>query len=147
MEFQFVFKQMESSDSVKEYVKKKLSNRLTRLVTKPLSAQFTFCIDKHQHLASCVLSGGDRMNIQADYEDKDLYVAIDKVIDRIIIQVKKHKSKIKDYKIDNNLRKKKDTTSVLMNNTSDNPNIESNVEGKDIVDAEYIIKYEKVHRK
>ena len=64
MELQFVFKQMESSDSVKAYVKKKLSNRLTRLVTKPMSAQFTFCLDKHQHLASCILSGGDGLKVK-----------------------------------------------------------------------------------
>ena len=88
------FKNLEPSDSLKSYVADKL-NRFDKYLDNPAEASVVLAVEKFRHTAEITLSG-DRLNINAQEENQDMYSAIDKVLDKLEKQLKKNKQKIGD---------------------------------------------------
>ena len=59
MQFQFSFKHMQVSESLKSYTEGKVKSLVKKFVTKPIEAKITFSVDKHRHEAHLALMGGD----------------------------------------------------------------------------------------
>ena len=90
------FKKLESSDALRSYVSEKL-NRLDKYFNGPTEANVVLSIEKFRHSAEINITG-DRLTINGKEETGEMYSAIDMVLDKLEVQIKKNKQKSRDYR-------------------------------------------------
>ena len=98
MSIQYTFKHMESSSALRDYADAKISEQLEKFVSKPTGVHVTFVVEKHEHTSQCHINGGDGLHIQVEHTSEDMYASVDRMIDKLNIQLKKQKEKLKDHK-------------------------------------------------
>jgi putative sigma-54 modulation protein len=96
MQIDITFKNMESSDALKDYAFKRLS-KMERYIDRTGEAHIVLSIEKRRHKADVTFTV-DGVVINAVEITEDLYAAIDMVMDKLERQIKKHKQKIQDKK-------------------------------------------------
>ncbi len=90
------FKNLEPSDALKSYVSDKL-NRMEKYFNGPAEANVVLSIEKFRHSAEINITG-DRLTINGKEETEEMYSAIDMVLDKLEVQIKKNKQKSRDYR-------------------------------------------------
>lgn len=98
MQFQFSFKHMDSSDALRKYSEEKIREKVAKFVSKPIEALTTFSVDRHNHKVTCHLVAGDNFRTQVEATSDDMYNSVDRMIDKLEVQLKKQKEKLKDHK-------------------------------------------------
>ena len=98
------FKNLKSSDALRSYVSEKL-NRMDKYFSGPAEASVVLSIEKFRHSAEINITG-DRLTINGKEETEEMYAAIDMVLDKLEVQIKKNKQKSRDFR-------SKDKTDVL----------------------------------
>jgi putative sigma-54 modulation protein len=93
MQTSVTFKNLDSSEHLKAYVREKLM-RLDKYLHNPAEANVVLSVEKHRHIAEVNILG-DRLTINGTEETTDMYSAIDMVVDKIEAQVKKGKQKVR----------------------------------------------------
>ena len=85
------------TDSMRNYVNEKIE-RLDRHFDQALDISIVLTVEKLRHRAEATLhvSGG---SLHADDVQEDMYAAIDGLVDKLDRQGKKHKEKMKDYRL------------------------------------------------
>jgi len=97
MQISVTFRNMESSEALKEYANKKIG-KLKKYLNSSFEAQVNFSVNKKsQHLASVNLFSNSGLNIQGEEKTKDMYSSIDLVMTKLERQIKKHKQKLRNY--------------------------------------------------
>jgi putative sigma-54 modulation protein len=96
MQIDITFKNMESSDALKDYAFKRLS-KMERYIDRTGEAHIVLSIEKRRHKADVTFTA-DGTVINAVEITEDLYAAIDMVMDKLERQIKKHKQKMQDKK-------------------------------------------------
>jgi len=91
MEITIVSKQLEVTPSLREYVEKKLQ-RLERFFDHIQDIRVTESIVKDQHIIEVTMKAGQSI-IRAEERTNDMYTSIDKVVDKLEIQLKKYKGR------------------------------------------------------
>ena len=91
------FKNLESSDALRSYVSEKL-NRLDKYFSGPTEASVVLSIEKFRHSAEINITG-DRLTINGKEETEEMYAAIDMVLDKLEVQIKRSKQKSRDFRI------------------------------------------------
>jgi len=120
-----MFKKMDSSDSLKTYVRKKL-DKFDKMLDNPGEAHVVLSIQKIRHIAEVTLSC-DRLNIHAREESERMYSSIDTLMDKVKAQITRHKEKIKHHMSGKKQSLKNDTkefnaTGIIKN--TDNRNLD-----------------------
>jgi putative sigma-54 modulation protein len=82
MRIQFTFRNLESSDALKEYATDKLG-KLQKYLRTPLDAEVTLSVERHLHCADVHLSTHSGEAFQGRDESEDMYASIDMVVDKI----------------------------------------------------------------
>jgi putative sigma-54 modulation protein len=95
MNLNLAFKQMGPSDAIKFYVREK-SERLKAYFKGHITVNWNFAVTKEGHSAHCHLLG-DHMDYFGEEVSEDLHVSIDRVIDKIERQLRKHKEIVRDH--------------------------------------------------
>lgn len=95
MQTTITFKKIDSSDALKSYVNKKLA-KFDRMLDSPGEAHVVLSVEKIRHIAEITLNC-DRLNIHAREDSESMYSSIDALMDKVSIQIKKHKEKIKRH--------------------------------------------------
>ncbi len=95
MQTMVTFKKIDSSDSLKSYVTKKL-DRFDRMLDNPGEAHVVLSVEKIRHIAEITLTC-DRLNIHAKEESESMYSSIDALMDKVRAQIKKNKEKVKRH--------------------------------------------------
>ena len=90
------FKNLEPSDALRSYVSEKL-DRLEKYFNGPAEANVVLSIEKFRHSAEINIVG-DRLTINGKDETEEMYAAIDMVLDKLEVQIKKSKQKSRDYR-------------------------------------------------
>lgn len=90
------FKNLEPSDALKSYVSDKL-NRMEKYFSGPAEANVVLSIEKFRHSAEINITG-DRLTINGKEETEEMYSAIDMVLDKLEVQIKKNKQKSRDHR-------------------------------------------------
>ena len=90
------FKNLESSDALKAYVSEKL-DRMEKYFSGPAEANVVLSIEKFRHSAEIHIIG-DRLTINGKEETEEMYSAIDMVLDKLEVQIKKSKQKSRAYR-------------------------------------------------
>ena len=94
MQTSVTFKNLDSSEHLKNYVSDKL-DRFDRLLDNPAGANVVLRVEKFRHIAEINING-DRMTINGKEETEDMYSAIDMVLDKLEKQIKKGKEKTRE---------------------------------------------------
>jgi len=90
------FKNLEPSDALKSYVNEKL-DRMEKYFNGPAEANVVLSIEKFRHTAEINIAG-DRLMINGKEETGEMYSAIDVVLDKLEVQIKKNKQKSRAFR-------------------------------------------------
>lgn len=134
MQYRFFFKQMPSSDALKQIAEEKLSDSIMKFVTKPIEALVSFSVSGASQTVHCSLSGGDGFDVEVEASSEDMYHSIDLAANKLNTQLRKRKEKLKEHKGNADVR-----------HISEAPR--GRPSSPDYVDAEDILKYEAAMRR
>ncbi len=95
MQTTVTFKKIDSSDSLKAYVQKKL-DRFDKMLDSPAEAHIVLSVEKIRHIAEITLTC-DKLNIHAKEKSENMYSSIDALMDKVKAQINKHKEKVKRH--------------------------------------------------
>jgi putative sigma-54 modulation protein len=98
MQISVTFRQIEPSEALKQYVTDRL-NKFKRYVDGPVEAHVVLGLEKFRHLADVTINSNGRI-IKGREENSDMYAAIDLVMDKIDMQLKKSRDKLRIAKGD-----------------------------------------------
>ncbi|MDL1967464.1 MAG: ribosome-associated translation inhibitor RaiA [Deltaproteobacteria bacterium] len=104
MQTSVTFKNLDSSENLKKYVKDKL-NRFDKFLYNPAEAKVVLSVEKFRHIAEINIIG-DRLKINGKEETVDMYSAIDMVLDKLEKQIKKNKQKSRERRSGTRVRTK-----------------------------------------
>jgi putative sigma-54 modulation protein len=93
MQISVMFKKIDSSDSLKDYVHDKM-NRLDKYWDNPADANVVLSVEKFRHIAEVTISG-DGFKVKGSEETENMYAAIDMVVDKLERQIKKNKTRFR----------------------------------------------------
>ncbi len=97
MRIHIVARKIKLTKAIKEFIKSKIQ-KLKGYSDNIVWAQVIVTVEKRSHLAEIVIHAG-RQTMKAGAVSEDLYSAIDRVMDKIEIQVKKYKEKMKKHRV------------------------------------------------
>lgn len=86
MRISYTFRNMESSDGIKNYASEKIA-KIQKYLRTPLHAEFTFSMERHLHRVDLNLTG-DGHQYAGHGQSEDMYATIDQVVDKIDRQVR-----------------------------------------------------------
>jgi len=96
MNVSFTFRNTDAEEWLKDYAGKKIA-KIQKYIDKPIEAQVILSVEKFRNVAEIkVVTKGIMLN--GKEEAKEMVLAIDKVVDKIERQTKKHKEKIRNRK-------------------------------------------------
>jgi putative sigma-54 modulation protein len=98
MQISVTFRQLEPSEALKNYVSERLT-KFKRYLDGPVEAHVVLGLEKFRHLADVTISSNGRV-LKAREENADMYAAIDLVVDKIDLQLKKVRERLRDPKGD-----------------------------------------------
>jgi putative sigma-54 modulation protein len=90
MRINFTFRNLDSSESIKNYASEKVA-RLQRYLHTPLVAEITVSTERHLHCIDVAIAADGR-RYAAREESEDMYASIDMVLDKIGRQVRDAKN-------------------------------------------------------
>lgn len=96
MQTSVTFKNIDPSDHLTTYVSDKL-DRFDKYLDNPASANVVLSVEKFRHITEINIFG-DRLNIIGKEETENMYSSIDRALDKIGIQIKKNREKIRSHK-------------------------------------------------
>ncbi len=102
MQIAVTFRQLEPSDALKNYVTDRLG-KFKRYLEGPVEAHVVLGLEKFRHLADVTIDNNGRI-IKGREENTDMYAAIDLVMDKIDMQLKKFRDKQRAPKGDRTAR-------------------------------------------
>ncbi len=86
MNITIAFRQMPASAALKKHVEEKAA-KLQKFLRQPMSAKVTLSLDRLQHVAEVRISSGGQ-HLEAKEANEDMYVSVDKVIDKLERQIR-----------------------------------------------------------
>lgn len=97
MKIQITGRHLEITPTLKEYIESRL-HKIEKYSFKIIEAQVILEVEKYRHQAeiTVVLDG---MVLQAADVTEEMYSTIDKVVDKLQKQLKKHKEKLTDHRV------------------------------------------------
>ena len=95
MQVSITFRHMTASEALREHVDARI-NSLQKYFIKPIEIHAVLSVEKIRHRAEVVLHE-QNFKASADEVSDDMYKSIDKALDRIESQVKKHKAKAQEH--------------------------------------------------
>jgi ribosomal subunit interface protein len=98
MEMQFYFKEMDSSDALRDYAELKIRDKVSKLSSKPVMAHVTFSLQPPKRKIHLHLHAGDGVSSEVEIVDEDMYAAIDKMVDTLEEQLRRQKEILKDHR-------------------------------------------------
>ncbi|MCB9614692.1 MAG: ribosome-associated translation inhibitor RaiA [Sandaracinus sp.] len=90
MQITFSFRNVDSSDAVRNYASDKVA-RLQKFLRAPLSADVTISMERHLHVVDITITA-DGGRFAGREESDDMYSSIDLCLDKIDRQVREAKS-------------------------------------------------------
>ncbi len=102
MQISVTFRQIEPSEALKNYVTDRLG-KFNRYLEEPVEAHVVLGLEKFRHLADVTIDNNGRV-FKGKEENTDMYAAIDLVMDKIAMQLKKFRDKQRGPKGDRTAR-------------------------------------------
>ena len=96
MQVKVTFRNSEPRDEIKQHAEEKIE-KIRKFMQSPVQVGFTLSKDKLNHMSELNVSG-EGAHLSASVSAGDYFTAIDESIEKMLIQLKKHKEKMKDRK-------------------------------------------------
>ncbi|MFW7381455.1 MAG: ribosome hibernation-promoting factor, HPF/YfiA family [Oligoflexus sp.] len=136
MDFQFYFKKMNSSETLKDLAIRKISDRIEKYVNKSSKVRMTFYVDGNMKHVTCGVAAADGDHFHAEGSSENIFNAIDIIAQKLESQFQRRKTRFKNrYKQRWDMEK---IESLL--NSQKKHRLES--DGLDFIDAGDIVKFE-----
>ncbi|MBM4274443.1 MAG: ribosome-associated translation inhibitor RaiA [Deltaproteobacteria bacterium] len=94
MQISVTFRHIEPSEALKNYITDRLK-KFKRYLDGPVEAHVVLGLEKFRHLADVTINSNGRI-IKGREENTDMYAAIDLVMDKIDMQLKRVRDKLRD---------------------------------------------------
>lgn len=95
MQISITFKNIDSSDALKSHVQEKF-DRLDKMLDGSAEADVVLSVEKIRQIAEIRLKN-DKFQVHAKEESENMYSAIDTLADKVKVQVKKNKEKLRRH--------------------------------------------------
>lgn len=95
MQISITFKKIDPSDSLKAYVQEKF-DRLDKMLDNPAEAHVVLSVEKIRHIVEINLSC-DGLRIHGKEASENMYASIDTLADKLKLQIKKNKEKLRRH--------------------------------------------------
>lgn len=105
MDFQFTFKNMESSESLMTLAAEKISARIAALSGYCINPHLTFSSDRGMQKIHFSMLTKDGFRIEVSHCGPDIFAELDEVSERIETQMRRHKEKLREHKRDSGIRR------------------------------------------
>ena len=99
MELDILFRNIESTDALKNYVEKKVK-KFSKILGDNIEVKVTLSTEKFNQIAEVIINVKGIL-IKGEESSHDMYSAIDLVVDKVERQIKKYREKLKNKKHDN----------------------------------------------
>jgi len=99
MKCSVTFRHMKPSEPIREYAEEKV-DKLSKLIDNGGEAHVVLSVEKHLHCAHIELMTHGSLRLRGEEKSEDMYASIETAIEKIIKQVKRYRSKIRDHKRD-----------------------------------------------
>lgn len=96
MDTHFTFRHLDPTDALKDHAMVKME-KLDNYLIKPTSVKVTFSMDKSRHHCEIAIVDTGKEYIGSE-STQDMYLSIDRVVEKLVSQLKKHKEKVKNHK-------------------------------------------------
>jgi len=96
MQINLTTRHMETTDAIRDYVHEKVEMHFAEFPR----VEFVHAIldvEKHRQIAEIVVQGNNHIRVESRVEDADMYVAIDKAVDKVSRQLRKLRDKMMDH--------------------------------------------------
>ncbi|MDI7259334.1 MAG: ribosome-associated translation inhibitor RaiA [Thermodesulfobacteriota bacterium] len=91
MQVSVTFRHMETEEGVKDYVKEKVE-RLQKYIENPREVHVVLSVEKFRHSAELTITG-DGVPLNSEGRNRDLYTAIDQMVEKMDRQIRARKGK------------------------------------------------------
>lgn len=95
MQVSISFKNIDSSNALKARVQEKL-DKLDKMLDSPSEADVVLSVEKIRQIVEIRLKS-DKFQVHAKEESENMYASIDAVVDKVKLQIKKNKEKIRRH--------------------------------------------------
>jgi putative sigma-54 modulation protein len=92
MRVNVTFRHMDNTEALRHYAEEKLQ-RIKKYLYSPADISVVLSVEKHRHIAEVIINA-EKMTIKGKEATDDMYSAIDKVVEKVEKQAKKHKDKM-----------------------------------------------------
>lgn len=97
MQLAVTFRQMDPSDALKNYATEKLQ-KIKKFFPDPIRAQVVLSFERYLHKADIIITLHNGLAIKGRELTGDMYSAIDQVMDKVEVQVRRYKDKIQNHR-------------------------------------------------
>lgn len=122
MDITVTFRHMEPTESLRTYAEEKVS-KINKYLDFPVEAHIVLTVEKFRHVADVTLSLNGTM-VKGVEETEDMYSAIDQVMDKIEIQVKRLRSKVRKRRGDSKKTDESLESEGISGTSAEEPSIE-----------------------
>ncbi len=88
------FRNVDSTEPIKEHAVAKIKHCLEKFVHKDITVNCTLSVEKTRQIAEAKFQYDDGSHIIGVEESSDLYASIDKLVDNLSGQLRKHKERL-----------------------------------------------------
>ncbi len=124
MQISLTFKKLDPSDSLKSYVHQKFT-RLDKMLDSPAEAHVVLSVEKIRHIVEINLNC-DGLRIHAKEESESMYSSIDTLTDKLKLQIKKNKEKLRRHLAGDKQSIKDKSTEFISSTESISPGLVEN---------------------
>lgn len=96
MKSRVTFRHMKPSEPIREYVDEKVGKLDKLLDENNCEAHVVLSVEKLEQLAHLELIIGGALRVRADERSENMYSSIDLAVDKLVKQVKRYRSKVRD---------------------------------------------------
>lgn len=96
MQVSVTFKHLDPTDAIRSYTEEKVK-KIKKYIDNPIEANVVLSVQKYRHIAEINLMANG-IPISGSESTEDMYSSIDKVMDKIERQLRRHKERIKRHK-------------------------------------------------
>ena len=122
MDITVTFRHVEPAESLKEYAEEKLS-KIDKYFDYPTEAHIVLSAEKFRRIADISLNVNGAV-IKAEEETEDMYSAIDQVMDKIEVQVKRYRDKTRSRRSKSESQRGISRSDEAIDSAVDEPGIE-----------------------
>jgi putative sigma-54 modulation protein len=97
MQVHITFRNLETSDALKQYVQEKIEHVVNKYVDRATESHVVLSLERYLHNADIQIHAG-RFYLRGHEKSEDMYKSVDIAMDKIEKQISRYKDRVRDHK-------------------------------------------------